>query len=43
MGSVHPAESKDYYNLKEKKMDVKGFLCPSEVNISSEATVLVRG
>jgi hypothetical protein len=43
VGNVHPAESKEYYNSKGKKMDVKVFLCPFEVNPSSEATVLVRG
>lgn len=43
VGNAHPAESKEYYNSKGKKMDVKAFLCPFEVNPSSEATVLVRG
>jgi len=42
VGSAHPAESKDYYNSKGKKMGVKVFLCPFEVNPSSEATVLVQ-
>jgi len=43
VGNAHPAESKEYYNSKGKKMDLKAFLCPSEVNPSSEATALVRG
>jgi hypothetical protein len=43
VGSAHPAESKEYYNSKGKKMDVKVFLRPFEVNPSSEATVFVRG
>jgi len=42
VGNAHPAESKEY-NSRGKKMDVKVFLCPFEVNPSSEATVLVRG
>lgn len=43
VGSGHPAESKEYYNSKGRKMDVKAFLCPFEVNPSSEATVFVQG
>jgi hypothetical protein len=45
VGTAHLVESKEYYNLnsKGKKVDVKAFLCPFEVNPSSEATVSVRG
>ena len=41
VGSVHPAESKEY-NSKGMKMDVRASLCPFEVNPSYEASVLVR-
>lgn len=43
VGSAHPAESKEYYNSKGKKMGVKVFLCLFEVNPSSGVAVLVRG
>lgn len=43
VGNAHPAESKEYYDSKGKKMDVMAFLCPFEVNPSSEASVFVPG
>jgi hypothetical protein len=43
VGRAHPAGSKVYYDSKGKKMDVKAFLCPFEVNSSNEVTALVRG
>ena len=38
VGSAHPAESKEYYKSKGKRMDVK---VSFDVNLSSEAAVSV--
>lgn len=46
VGSVHQAESKDYYGSKGKKMGVMAketFLRPFEVYPSSEATMSIQG